>query len=173
RPVRAPELTHPDTERGRDPVRVTFARPVAHAEREPDAHTDPGASTNGFDLILKPPLVFLPLAGLAGLIAAVGWWLFTAFPRRQGTLPSAAITHRSTRPTWGGAPESGPAREGPRPAWPTSPPLPAEPRQSEPPRSTHPEFPDGTDQRPHWPAPRPPIADDSEEAEQPPPEIDG
>jgi len=133
----------------------------------------PAASTNGLDLILKPPLVFLPLAGLVGLVAALGWWLFTVFPRRQGTLPSAAITHMSTRPTWGGAPESGPARDGPRPAWPTAPPLPAEPRLPDPPRAAHPEFPDGTDQRPHWPAPRPPIADDSEEAEQPPPEIDG
>lgn len=134
----------------------------------------PGASTNGLDLILKPPLVFLPLAGLAGLLAAVGWWLFAVFPRGQRTLPSAAITHRSTRPTWGASPpESAPVREGPRPAWPTAPPLLAQPQPSEPPRSAHSDFPEGTDQRPHWPAPRPPIPDDTEESEQPPPEIDG
>ena len=134
----------------------------------------PTGSTNGLDLILKPPLVFLPLAGLVGLVAAVGWWLFSVFPRQQPTLPTAAITHRSTRPTWGAGPESTPAREGPRPAWPTAPPLPAQPQPSEPPRSAHPDFPEGTDERPHWPAPRPPIPDDSEEeAEQPPPEIDG
>jgi len=134
----------------------------------------PAASTNGLDLILKPPLVFLPLAGLAGLVAAVGWWLFTVFPRQQRTLPSAAVSHRSTRPTWGAAPpEVAPAHEGPRPAWPTAPPLPAQPHHPEPPRSSHAEFPEGTDQRPHWPAPRPPIPDDPEESEQPPPEVDG
>ena len=127
----------------------------------------PAPSTNGLDLILKPPLVFLPLAGLAGLIAAVGWWLFAVFPRQQRTLPAAAITHRSTRPTWGEAASEGTtAREGPRPAWPTAPSLPDQPGQA------HAEFPEGTDQRPHWPAPRPPIPDDPEESEQPPPEID-
>ena len=134
----------------------------------------PVASTSGFDLILKPPLVFLPLAGLAGLVAALGWWLFTVFPRQQRTLPAAAVTHRSTRPTWGAAPNDiAPRPEGPRPAWPAAPPLPAEPPHPEPPRSAHADFPEGTEQRPHWPAPRPPISDDPEESEQPPPEIDG
>ena len=134
----------------------------------------PVASTSGLDLILKPPLVFLPLAGLAGLVAAVGWWLFTVFPRQQRTLSSAAITHRSTRPTWGaGPPENAPAHEGSRPAWPSAPPLPAQPHSPEPPRLADADFPEGTDQRPHWPAPRPPIHDDAEESEQPPPEIDG
>src|SRR5204863_4662195 len=41
RPVPAPELPDPDAERGRDPVRVTIARSVADAHREPDAHTYP------------------------------------------------------------------------------------------------------------------------------------
>ena len=134
----------------------------------------PTSSTNGLDLILKPPLVFLPLAGLVGLVAAVVWWLFTVFPRQQRALPSAAVTHKSTRPTWGGEPPEAASRpEGPRPAWPTAPPLPAQPRDAEPPRAAHPEFPEGTEQRPHWPAPRPPIPDDAEESEQPPPDIDG
>src|SRR5439155_430728 len=95
-------------------------------------------------------------------------------PRQQRTMPTAAITHRSTRPTWGAAPpEIASEREGPRPAWPTSPPLPAQPHRSDPLHSAREEFPEGTDERPHWPAPRPPIPDDPEESEQPPPEIDG
>lgn len=134
----------------------------------------PGSSTNGLDLILKPPLVFLPLAGLVGLIAAVGWWLFSVFPRQQRNLPSAAITHRSTRPTWGGGPpENARTADEARPAWPTAPPLPAQPKQSEPPAPAPPAFPEPAEERPPWPAPRPPLPDDDEEAEQPPPGIDG
>ena len=119
----------------------------------------PAASTTGgLDLILKPPLVFLPLAGLAGLIAAVAWWLFTVFPRQQRTLHAASVTHRSTRPTWGGEL----ATEQARPAWPT---VPSSPPEAEPERESQPDFPEGTDDRPHWAPPRPTILDpDDEEA---------
>ena len=112
----------------------------------------PTSSINGIDLILKPPLVFLPLAGLVGLVAAGGWWLFTVFPRQQRALPAASVVHRSTRPTWAPPAETtvagGPATavEPERPAWP--------------------DFPTGTDERPHWPAPRPPLPDEPEEPEQ-------
>lgn len=122
----------------------------------------PAASnTGGLDLILKPPLVFLPLAGLAGLIAAVAWWLFTVFPRQQRTLTAASVTHRSTRPTWGG--ESATAQaEHSRPAWPTMPSPPPQP-EPEPEQASWPDFPQGTDDRPHWAPPRPSIPDDEEE----------
>lgn len=120
----------------------------------------PAASTGGgIDLILQPPLVFLPLAGLLGLVAAVAWWLFTVFPRQQRTLTSASVMHRSTRPTWGSEPAST-AGEPQRPAWPAAPPVPpaAEPE----PPSSFSDFPEGTDDRPHWAPPRPPIPDDDE-----------
>ena len=109
----------------------------------------PVASTNDLDLILKPPLVFLPVAGLLGLIAAVGWWLFTVFPRQQRHLPSASVMHRSSRPTWG--PVSGgmpdPAAvpvDEPRPSWPAPPPASfweQRPTQPEEQRPTQPEQP--------------------------------
>ncbi|HET7465089.1 MAG TPA: hypothetical protein VFL29_00335 [Candidatus Dormibacteraeota bacterium] len=114
----------------------------------------PAASTNGIDLILKPPLVFLPLAGLAGVVLAVAWWLFSVFPRQQRALPAASVVHRSTRPTWGGeraaATPEGPAAhevEADRPPWP--------------------DFPEGTDERPHWAPPQPPQPDEPEDMERP------
>jgi hypothetical protein len=121
----------------------------------------PAASaTGGLDLILKPPLVFLPLAGLAGLVAAAGWWLFSVYPRQQRTLASASVMHRSTRPTWGSEP-AGQAEQPSRPAWPTVPPPPPSTQTEA--QSSWPDFPEGTDDRPHWAAPRPPIPDDPEE----------
>ena len=114
----------------------------------------PAGSTNGLDLILKPPLVFLPLAGLTGVVLAVAWWLFSVFPRQQRILPAASVVHRSTRPTWGGetaaATLPGPAAgevETERPAWP--------------------DFPEGTDERPHWAPPQPPQPDEPEDPDQP------
>lgn len=101
--------------------------PSASPSTSPTPIPVPVASRNDLDLILKPPLVFLPAAGLVGLIAAVAWWLFTVFPRQQRNLPAASVMHRSARPTWG--PVSGampdPAAavpEEPRPAWPSPPP---------------------------------------------------
>ena len=89
----------------------------------------PVASTGGgLDLILKPPLVFLPLAGLVGLVGAIGWWLYSVFPRQQRSLTTASVVHRSARPAWGpasaGLPEThtAPADE-PRPEWPAPPPA--------------------------------------------------
>ncbi len=112
----------------------------------------PTSSTSGLDLILKPPLVFLPLAGLVGLVAAVGWWLFSVFPRQQRNLPAASVMHRSSRPTW--SPPTEAAFSG------------ASGHQVEPERPAWPEFPTGTEERPHWPAPNPPQPDDPDEPEQ-------
>ena len=90
----------------------------------------PVASTGGgIDLILQPPLVFLPLAGLVGLVGAIGWWLYSVFPRQQRNLTTASVVHRSARPTWGpasaGLPETHPTSpaDEQRPAWPAPPPT--------------------------------------------------
>ena len=103
--------------------------PSASPSSSPTPIPIPAASRNDLDLILKPPLVFLPAAGLVGLIAALAWWLFSVFPRQQRHLPAASVMHRSTRPTWGpasggtpDAPAPAPADE-PRPAWPAPPPA--------------------------------------------------
>ena len=120
----------------------------------------PGGSTNGLDLILKPPLVFLPLAGLVGVVLAIGWWLFSSFPRRQRALPSASISHRSTRPTWTPPTETafdtaGPIPEAARPPWPAVPPPPPQPHESPPSQEW--------EERTPWPAPRPPQPDEPDD----------
>lgn len=102
--------------------------PSASPSTSPTPIPIPAASRNDLDLILKPPLVFLPAAGLVGLIAALGWWLFTVFPRQHRHLPAASVMHRSTRPTWGpvsgGTPDpASPAADEPRPGWPAPPPA--------------------------------------------------
>lgn len=110
------------------PSESSSPSPSASPTTSPTPVPIPVASKNDLDLILRPPLVFLPAAGLIGLIAALGWWLFSVFPRQQRHLPAASVMHRSTRPTWGPAsagtpePAAAPADE-PRPAWPAPPPM--------------------------------------------------
>jgi hypothetical protein len=57
---------------------------------------------SGFDVISKPPFVFLPIFGLAALILALAYWAFSVMrrPRRLAPLPSAAVVHRATRPDY-------------------------------------------------------------------------
>lgn len=99
------------------------------ASESPTPIPVPVASTGGgIDLILKPPLVFLPLAGLVGLVLAIGWWLYSVFPRQHRNLTAASVVHRSARPAWGpmsaGMPDPAtPPPDEPRPAWPAPPPA--------------------------------------------------
>jgi hypothetical protein len=50
--------------------------------------------------VLQPPFIFLPFVAALALLAAIAYWFFGARNRDQA-LPSAAITHRSTRPGYG------------------------------------------------------------------------
>ena len=104
--------------------------------------SSPVATTlNGFDVISKPPFVFLPIAGAAAIALALGFWLFSVIRRpRPVAIPSAAVVHRATRPDYSagfGAPPS-PSLAPPAPsAWPAEPPQPGPPTpqaaRSEPP----------------------------------------
>jgi len=50
-------------------------------------------------VILRPPLVFLPIIGLLGLLAALAYWVLMKVDRdRPPVLPSATVVHRSARP---------------------------------------------------------------------------
>jgi hypothetical protein len=100
------------------------ASPVASASPSesplPPATATParaGGSSNGLDLFLRPPLVFVPIiAGLA-LLAALGYWVVSTLPRRRPTLPSATIVHKSARPLYGPAASSAsPMPSAPEPA---------------------------------------------------------
>ena len=80
------------------------------------------ATLNGFDVISKPPFVFLPIAGAAAIGLALAFWVFSLMRRpRQVALPtSAAVVHRAMRPDYSagfGAPPSAPPAAAEPSAW--------------------------------------------------------
>lgn len=142
------------------------------------------ASLSGFDVISKPPFVFLPLFGILGIALSLGYWVVSTMRRpRVRALPTAAVMHRAMRPDYsagfGTAPPS-PEPELPPSAWnePASPAVHDAPAQAEPAPASpaEPEVPDvewgppvewGTGSS-DWGFPEPPPApDDSPEAPQP------
>ena len=116
--------------------------PTASPTASPDVNptvtpiASPVAATlNGFDVISKPPFVFLPVAGALAIALALVYWLFSVVRRpRAVALPSAAVVHRATRPDYsagfGTPPPASPQTPAPS-AWPEpvygAPQMPAEP----------------------------------------------
>jgi len=85
--------------------------------------SSPVATTlNGFDVMSRPPFVFLPIAGAAAIGLALAFWLFSqARKPRQVALPSAAVVHRAMRPDYSagfGTPTSAAAPPPEPSAWP-------------------------------------------------------
>src|SRR5205807_522731 len=77
---------------------------------------------SGFDVISKPPFVFLPIFGVGALLLALAYWAFAVVrrPRRLAPLRSAAVVHRATRPDYSAAFGTAPARPAETPpasAW--------------------------------------------------------
>jgi hypothetical protein len=144
-------------------------------------------SLSGFDVITRPPFVFLPLAGLLGVALSLGYWVVSMMRRpRQRAFPTAAVMHRATRPDYSagfGTPPPAPAPELAASAWdePASnppsdspPAAPAVPAPAEPAEPAQPQLPDvewgppvewGTGSA-DWGFPEPPP-DDSPEVPQP------
>jgi len=96
------------------------ASPLANASSAPS--TTPVATTlNGFDVITKPPFVFLPLIGIAALVVSLGYWVLSIVRRpRTVVFPSAAVVHRATRPDYAaefGTPPPTPASAPAPSAW--------------------------------------------------------
>jgi hypothetical protein len=94
--------------------------------------TPVAATLNGFDVISKPPFVFLPLVGGLAIALSLMYWVVSMVRRpRQPVLPSAAVMHRATRPDYTagfGAPPAAPTPEPPAPsAWQETSPPPSEP----------------------------------------------
>ncbi|HEV2141452.1 MAG TPA: hypothetical protein VGT01_09675, partial [Candidatus Dormibacteraeota bacterium] len=108
--------------------------------------TSPVASTlNGFDVISRPPFVFLPIAGAAAIGLALAFWLYTVVRRpRQVAFPSAAVVHRAMRPDYsvgfGTPPSAAPASPEPS-AWPEGAPRPQPPPVGPQPAQSRPEPP--------------------------------
>ena len=117
--------------------------PSASPESTPTDTSSPtpaAATVSGFDVISKPPFVFLPIAGAVAIGLAVAFWLFSVLRRpRQVGLPSAAVVHRATRPDYSsefGAPPPAAAPPPEASAWPEqSPPAqgPSTPQEQTPP----------------------------------------
>lgn len=79
------------------------------------------ASLSGFDVISRPPFVFLPIAGALGVVLSLGYWAVSVMRRpRQRALPTAAVMHRAMRPDYsagfGTAPPA-PSHEAEPSAW--------------------------------------------------------
>ena len=80
------------------------------------------ATINGFDVIMKPPFVILPIVGGLGLLVALGYLVLSIVMRpREATLKSVAVSHLATRPDYTaafGTPPPAPAPAPPAPsAW--------------------------------------------------------
>jgi hypothetical protein len=79
------------------------------------------ASLSGFDVISRPPFVFLPLAGALGIALSLGYWVVSMMRRpRQRVLPTAAVMHRAMRPDYSagfGTPPQSPAAQPAPSAW--------------------------------------------------------
>jgi hypothetical protein len=91
------------------PTPATSASPSSSSS--PSGSSSPSSSpsplslttdSNGsspLDVITRPPLVFLPIIGLLGLLAALAYWVLMKVDRdRPPVLPSATVIHRSARP---------------------------------------------------------------------------
>ncbi|TMC54917.1 MAG: hypothetical protein E6J20_03080 [Chloroflexi bacterium] len=129
--------------------------PSPQATASATASPTPVAATlNGFDLISRPPFVFLPIVGGLAILLSLGYWAVSMIrrPRFTPALPSAAVMHRAMRPDYTagfGTPPATPTRESQsQSAWtepvhphPTSPPAAAAEPMPEPPAAAEPELP--------------------------------
>jgi hypothetical protein len=127
--------------------------PSASASASPVALTVNGGGRGGFDVITKPPLVFLPIIALLALLAALAYWVLMRGDRTP-VLPSASVVHRSARPDIGPvAPRPPPTPSAP-PASEVQPPpadLPPPPPQAPFDPTTEPDSPAGPSDTPEPP----------------------
>lgn len=56
---------------------------------------------SGFDIITRPPFVFLPIIGALGLLGVIGYWALTGTRRNRTSALPASVVHRSFRPDYG------------------------------------------------------------------------
>ena len=79
------------------------------------------ATLSGFDVISRPPFVFLPIVGVMAILVSVAYWLLS-LRRRPAvpSLPSAAVVHRATRPDYTAGFGTPPPTPAPPPAEPSA-----------------------------------------------------
>ena len=81
------------------------ASPSSSPSPSPTASASPVVLTSnsgrgGFDVITRPPFIFLPIIALLALLAALAYWLLMRVDRTP-VLPAASVVHRSARPDMG------------------------------------------------------------------------
>lgn len=122
--------------------------PTTSSNPSPSSSPSPAPTLTGFDIISRPPFVFLPILAVLALLGAIAFWIFGRRP--PPSLPSATVMHRSVRPeaaapVMGAAtPPAAVAPEPPPPPAPHAPELPApeSPPQPAPPPPPPPSAPD-------------------------------
>jgi hypothetical protein len=82
--------------------------PSASPTSNPTLVATPARTSNnltGFDVISRPPFVFLPIFGVGFLLLGLGYWAVSVMrrPRRLAPVPTAAVVHRATRPDYSAA----------------------------------------------------------------------
>ncbi|HEY4887764.1 MAG TPA: hypothetical protein VIJ58_04190 [Candidatus Dormibacteraeota bacterium] len=130
--LQAPTATAtPDTSPSPSPD--TSFSPTASPTPGSPSPTPLAAASTGFDLMLKPPFVILPIIAGLGLLIALGYWILSLVLRpRPQVLKSVAVAHLASRPDYAaafGTPPPVPAEPAPQPsAWAdVIPPTPAPP----------------------------------------------
>ena len=134
-------LNGPATSPSPSPSPSESPTPTQVASSVPTSSPVAGATLNGFDVISKPPFVFLPIVGGIAIALSLGYWVLSLIrrPRQPRPLPSAAVVHRAMRPDYSagfGAPPPTPAADPEEAsAWPVAPPsaasAPAAPAEPE------------------------------------------
>jgi len=135
--------------------------PSPSASPETGATTTPsptpvGATLNGFDIISRPPFVFLPIFGGIAIGISLLYWALSAIrrPRQPAALPSAAVMHRASRPDYSagfGTPPPAPANEPTPPsAWDEAMPRSRPPAAAPPEVTPEPEPPAAEPPAPVW-----------------------
>ena len=95
----------PDASPSPTPSADQSPSPSASPDETPSFIATPArvsTTLSGFDVISKPPFVFLPIFGIGGILLALAYWIVVSVrhPRRAAALPAAAVVHRASRPDY-------------------------------------------------------------------------
>jgi hypothetical protein len=138
----------------------TSPSPSPSPTPSPQASPTPVAATlSGFDVISRPPFVFLPIIGGLAILVSLAYWVLSIMRKpRPVALPAAAVVHRATRPDYGAEFGTPPPPAAPAPPPPSAwadvlPPTPPNMRPPAEPGATPPDLPTPPDEPPDLPEP--------------------
>jgi hypothetical protein len=123
-------IAAPQTSPSPSPSPSESPSPSAEASPAQTSIATPVATTlGGFDVITKPPFVFLPIIGIVAILISLGYWILSIVRRpAPAVIPSAAVMHRASRPDYsagfGTPPPPAPPPAAEPSAWAEPPPAP-------------------------------------------------